>query len=345
MKRWKLLACLSLLSVLTAACSYRTSAAPSPDLKLRLGYLPNVTHATVLVGLAEGIYERVLGPGVTIEPQLFKSGGQVVSALFAGGLDIAYVGPGPAVNGFAKSGGDAVRVMAGSVGGGVSFVVQPGVEGVQELRGRKIAAPQYANSQDIALRTWLNDQGLQYQASGRGDVELLYMDNAQTLATFQSGEVAGAWVPEPWASRLVLEAGGKIMVDEVDLWPGGRFPATLLVVHPRLLREHPEVAQGLVAAHLEATEYVRENPDEVQRLVGDEIERLTGAELPPAVLERAFASLEFTDNPMPAALQVAAEHAVELGVLGSSDLSGILELGYLNGQRAAAGESGIRALP
>lgn len=336
-------AALTLLGLL-AGCT-GTSAPTDEESNLRLGYLPNMTHSTALVGLERGTFARALGPDVKVDPQLFKAGGQAVEAFFSGALDAAYVGPGPAINAFEKSNGEAVRIVSGATAGGVSFVVQPWVSGAEDLRGRRLAAPQYGNTQDVALRTWLAGNGIRTTSSGEGDVEIVYQDNAQTLDTFRSGGLAGAWIPEPWASRLVLEAGGKVLVDEKDLWPDGRYAATLLLVHPRLLAEKPEVVEGLVRGHAEANEFIHEHSSEALQLTGEAIERLTGAALPAEVLESAWQHLEFTDDPIVASLEVSAREAAALGYMEPIDVADAMDLGYLNARRLANGAHAIKVAP
>lgn len=331
------------LAGLLAACTGTSTTQRKSELKL--GYMPNLTHAAALVGLEKGIFERELGRDARVEPQLFKAGGQAVEAFFSGALDAAYVGPGPAINAFEKSGGEAVRIVSGATAGGVYFVVQPWVSGAGDLRGHRLAAPQYGNTQDVALRTWLGENGIRTTSSGEGDVEIVYQDNAQTLETFQSGGVAGAWVPEPWASRLVLEADGKVLVDEKDLWPGGRYPATLLLVHPRLLAEHPEMVEGLVRGHAEANEFIRSHPNEALQITGEAIDRLTGAALSVEVLESSWANLEFTDDPMVSSLAASAREAAALGYIEPIEVADAVDLEHLNARRVAHGALGIKAVP
>lgn len=316
-----------------------------PMVKLRLGYLPNVTHATALVGLDKGIFARELGPRLTMEPQLFKAGGQAVEAFFSGALDAAYVGPGPAINAFEKSSGEAVRIVSGAAAGGVYFVVDPSISSADDLRGRRVAAPQYGNTQDLALRAWLGNNGVRTASNGEGDVEIVYQDNAQTLDTFRSGGIAGAWVPEPWASRMVLEAEGKVLVDEKDLWPAGRYPATLLLVHPRLLAGHPDVVEDLIRAHTETTRFIETHSAEARRITGQAIERLTGVALPSEVLGSAWGNLQFTDDPMVSSLVESTRVAATLGYIEPVDLSDALELDHLNAQRLANGALAIKISP
>jgi NitT/TauT family transport system substrate-binding protein len=211
-----------------------TSGAPAAKsgskVTLRLGYFPNVTHASALVGVGAGIFADKLGPDVRVETKSFNAGGAAIEALFGDAIDATYVGPNPAINGYVKSKGQALRIVSGATSGGAFLVVRPEIGGAADLRGKKLATPQLGQTQDVALRSWLKAQGLRTDAQGGGDVSVLPQENAQTLELFKSGDIDGAWVPEPWATRLVQEGGAKVLVDERTLWPDGKFVTTQLVV-------------------------------------------------------------------------------------------------------------------
>ncbi|MBL8976754.1 MAG: ABC transporter substrate-binding protein, partial [Myxococcales bacterium] len=204
----------ALLAALVVAACGGGSSEPS----LRLGYFPNITHAAALVGVSDGIFARQLG-AIKLETFTFNAGPAAIEALLSGSLDASYVGPNPAINAFVKSRGEAVRIIAGATSGGAFLVVRPEISSAADLRGQAVASPQLGGTQDVALRSWLATQGLKTDTSGGGDVSVVPQENAQTLERFRDGKLAGAWVPEPWASRLVLEGGGKVLVDERDLWP------------------------------------------------------------------------------------------------------------------------------
>ena len=191
---------------------------------LRLGYQPNLTHATALVAVRKGILAGDLGSSVTLRTSTFGAGPDEVEALLSNSIDAAYLGPNPAINAFLQSRGQAVRIISGATSGGAALVVRPSISTPADLRGRTLATPQLGNTQDVALRYWLNRNSLRTTKEGGGDVSIHPQDNAQTLQTFRQGQIDGAWVPEPWATRLVLEGGGRVLQDERDLWPttGGR---------------------------------------------------------------------------------------------------------------------------
>ena len=229
-----LTACATTDTASTAAQPVEPVASTSLAAELRLGYFANVTQASAVYGVGAGTFADELG-STTLKTQVFNAGPAAVEALFAGSLDAAYLGPNPAVNGFVRSQGEALRIVAGATSGGAALVVRGDVTDPQQLRGQKLASPQTGGTQDIALRTWLISQGFTVDEDGGGDVVIRAQENAQTLSEFQAGRIAGAWVPEPWASRLVLEGGGRVLVDEGDLWPDGRFVTTHLVVRTCLL--------------------------------------------------------------------------------------------------------------
>ncbi|MGQ0680363.1 MAG: ABC transporter substrate-binding protein [Actinomycetota bacterium] len=344
MRGLKVFALVMALGMLGGACAGGPEGIDEDTGKviLRLGYFPNMTHATAIVGVQDGIFARTLGDGVELKAQTFNAGGLVVESLFAKGLDAAYVGPNPAINAFAKSGGRAIRVLAGATSGGAYFVVKPSIDSAEDLRGKRVASPQVGNTQDVALRTWLNRQGLSVEEGGKPEVEIISQENAQTLETFRSGAIEGAWVPEPWASRLVLEAGGKVLVDEKTLWPGGQYVTTHLIVRTSYLEEHPEVVEALVRGHVEANDFIASNGEDSKRLVGSAINRLTGRELPKEVVDRAWANLTFTVDPLPGTLRKSAERAAELGFIDPVDLKSIYNVSYLNNVLKQSGKSAIK---
>jgi NitT/TauT family transport system substrate-binding protein len=314
---------------------------PDEPIPVRLGYFPNVTHATASVGVERGLFEEALGSGVDLTVQAFNAGPDAIEAIFNGALDATYIGPNPAINAFTRSDGEAIRIIAGATSGGAALVVRDGISTPEQLAGTTLATPQLGNTQDVALRAWLAEQGYETDLEGGGDVSIIPQANGQTLEAFRAGEVDGAWVPEPWATRLVEEGGGHVLVDEADLWPNGQFVTTHLIVATEFLEDHPDLVKRLLEGHLEANVFVNEHPAEAQELVGTAIAELTGAELPADILEAAWANLEFTVDPIPTSLTVSADHAYDLGLIESADLDGIYDLTLLNEVLREAGEPEI----
>jgi len=308
-----------------------TQVAEEENVTLRLGYFPNITHSQPIVGLQRGIYEEILGPKVTLDTETFNAGPSAIEALFAGAIDATYIGPNPAINGYAQSDGEALRIVAGATSGGALLIVRPeaGIEQPGDLDGKRIASPQLGNTQDVALRKYLLDNGLGAKESG-GNVEVLPTQNPDTLNLFKGGEIDGAWVPEPWATRLIQEAGGEVFLDERDLWPDGAFVTTHLIVSTDFLEEHPSTVEKLIQAHVETTEWINENPVEARQLVNEGIEEVTGAGLPQDVIDAAWQNIESTYDPISSSLFVSAASAKELGFIDEVPDANIYSLDLLN---------------
>jgi NitT/TauT family transport system substrate-binding protein len=322
------------------------SGAPpaAPQGTLRLGYFPNITHATALVGVESGTFTKALGPGVTFELSSFNAGGAASEALLNGAIDATYIGPNPAINAFAQSQGAAIRIIAGATSGGAYLVVRPEIASVADLRGKKLATPQLGNTQDVALRTWLADNGLATDAQGGGDVSILPQENAQALETFTTGQVDGAWVPEPWATRLVQEGGGKVLVDEKSLWPEGKYVTTHLIARTDYLEAHPDIVRALLAGHLAANDIVNSDPAKARQLTNQGIGKITGKRIADKVLTSAWPNLTFTVDPIASSLKGSAEHATKAGLLDPVDLTGIYDLGLLNDLLKLAGKPVVNGL-
>jgi NitT/TauT family transport system substrate-binding protein len=329
--------------VLAAACT--AGAAPgdtSPSATtLRLGYFPNVTHASAVVGVADGIFADALGDGVTLDTRTFNAGPDVVEAMFSDALDASFIGPNPAINAFTRSNGEAIRIVSGATSGGAFFVVRDGIDDAHDLVGTKIATPQLGNTQDVALRAWLHEQGLTADEQGGGDVSIVPQGNSQTLETFIAGDIDGAWVPEPWATRLIEEGGGHVLVDERELWPNSQYVTTHLIVRTQFLEQHPDVVKDLIEGLVAATDHVNSSPAEAQATVVEAIRQITGSSLSPDILARAWQNLTFTVDPIASSLQESADDARDLGFLPSSDLEGIYDLTLLNSVLREAGRAEI----
>jgi NitT/TauT family transport system substrate-binding protein len=306
---------------------------------LRLGYFTNVTHAPALVGLEKGIFADKLGPDVTLTPSVFNAGPAAVEAIFSGAIDATYVGPNPAINAFAKSNGEAIRIISGATSGGAFLVVNPAITKPADLKGKKIASPQLGNTQDVALRSWLKANKLSSDTQGGGDVSVVPQDNAQSLEAFKSGAISGAWVPEPWATRMVQEGRGKVLVDEKTLWPGGQFVTTQLMVRTAFLKDHPDVVQHLLEGQVAATDFLNANPAEAKTLANTALQKATGKSLAPAVLDAAWPNMTFTNDPIAASLRKGADNAKAVGLLDAgTKLDGIYDLTLLNKVLKAAGK-------
>jgi len=297
--------------------------------EVRLGFFANVTHAPAIIGSNEGYFAEELGD-LDLRVMTFNAGNEAITALFSGALDMTFIGPNPAINGYAQSQGHAIRIVAGTTSGGASLVVHSGIDDVEDLRGTRLATPALANTQDVALRAWLDDHGLMTDHEGGGDVSVAPQANAQILQTFLLGQIDGAWVPEPWASRLVLEGGGHVLVDERDLWPDGRFVTTHLIVRTEFLDQHPEVVAAVVRALVRVIDDIAADPVWARELVNDGIAAITGSELSAVTLERAWEQLTFTVDPIASSLRKSADDAIRVGLLQPVNLDRIYRLELLN---------------
>ncbi len=322
------LSALLIVMVVAAGCSNGGNAS-SETTELRLGYLPNLTHAAAIAGVEKGLFAGELGADISLKTSTFNAGPAAVEALLSGAVDAVYLGPSPAINAFSKSKG-AVHIISGATAGGAALVVKRSINSATDLKGKRIATPQLGNTQDVALRTWLKANGFKTNAQGGGDVKVVPQENAQTLQTFQTGDIDGAWVPEPWSTRLVEEGGGKVLFDERNAWPAGQFATTVLVVRTAFERDHPDAVTRLLKGHIAATDFVNTNVAEAQMTVNAGIEKLTGKKLSSDIITKAWKSLTFTNNPIESSLTTGAAHASDLDLLDKVDLKGITELRPLN---------------
>jgi len=308
---------------------------------LRLGYFANVTHAPALIGEANGIFADALGSEVDIEYSYFNAGTEAIEALFSGAIDATFIGPNPAINGFAQSSGEALRIVAGTTSGGASLVVSEEITSVDDLAGTTLATPSLGNTQDVALRAWLAEQGYETDTTGGGDVSIRPQGNADTLTTFQQGAIDGAWVPEPWATRLVLEGGGKVLVDERDVWPDGQFVTTHLIVATEYLEANPQNVRHLIEALLDAIEVANGDAATAQAVTNDSIERITTSRLADETISGAWDNLTFTPDPVASSLARSKDDAVAAGLLEDVDLTGIYDLTVLEGLLVERGQAEV----
>jgi NitT/TauT family transport system substrate-binding protein len=307
----------------TAAAGEGTAAT------LRLGYFPNVTHAAPMVGVAKDFYTKRLG-STALQTQTFNAGPAEIEAMLGGDLDAGYIGPNPAINAYVKTKGAGIRIVSGATSAGAALVVRPGITSAADLKGKRIASPQLGNTQDVALRAWLTTQGLTPSSQGEaGDVQVEPTENATTLQLFRDGKLDGAWVPEPWASRLVLDGKGKVLVDEKTLWPKGEFVTTHLIVRTEFLQKYPQTVKALIEGQVDTNEWIAANPDEARTTVNAELERITTKPLATAVLDRAWENITITTDPIASSLKKSADDAVAAGLLDEVDLKGIYDLTLL----------------
>lgn len=310
----------------------RARAADEPVV-VRAGHFPNITHSQALIGRAKGWFEKALAPEARVEWKTFNAGPSAIEALFADAIDLTYIGPNPAITGYIRSQGEALRVVAGATSGGAALVVRgdSGIQKPEDFHGKRIASPQLGNTQDVALRAWLLSHKMTPRERG-GDVQVIPIANPDQLTLFLTKQIDAAWAPEPWASRLILEAQGRLFLDERDLWPQGQFVTAHLIVSTKFLRQHRDVLKKWIRAHVELTDWINQNLPEAKRVLNEEIKRETLKALPGTVIDDAFSRLTVTYDPVRSSLLTSAQWAFEAGLLGRTrpDLSRLYDLSVLN---------------
>jgi NitT/TauT family transport system substrate-binding protein len=338
--------------LLVAGCAPTAGAGSSETAEIttvRLGYFPNLTHAPALIATQQGLFKSELNKvDLTVTPTAFNAGPDVVTALFANSLDCSYIGPNPAINAYVQSEGAAVRIVAGSTSGGAALVVRDGVDTPADLAGLTIATPQLGNTQDVAARSWLADQGFATDLEGGGDVSIKPQGNSDGLAAFSAGQIDGAWVPEPWVASYV-KAGASILQNEADLWEGGEFVTTVILCRTDFIEQHPDAVTALLTGHLAALDVVAADPTGSQEAVNLAIAGLTGSTIDEAVLAAAWKNVEFTADPLSSSLVTSADHAIAVGLLekemvdAAGGLPGTLySLELLNALLAERGEDVVQ---
>ena len=312
---------------------------------VRVGAFPNITHPQAMVGKANGWFEKALGSNAKIDWKSFNAGPSAIEALFSGAIDMTYIGPNPAITGYVRSQGEALRIVAGATSGGASLVVRndSGIDKPEDFHGKKVASPQMGNTQDVALRAWLKAHGMKSVDKG-GDVQVVPLANPDQLTLFLKKELDAAWAPEPWATRLIREGNGRLFLDERDLWPQGQFVTAHLIVSTKFLREHPDLVKTWIRAHVELTDWINGHLPEAKKILNQQIQKETTKALSPGVLDEAFGRLQVTYDPIRNALLTSARSAYDAGFLGRQmpDLSGMYDLTLLNQVLAEKGKKAIQ---
>ena len=301
--------------------------------KIRVAFFPSIGHIIPIVGLEEKIFEKGIGEEKQIETKLFDSGPQVIESIFSGSIDVAYVGPGPIINGFLKSDGKDIKILSGAASGGASFIIQPnsGLESLENFDGKRIASPQISNSQDVSLRHYLESHGLKSVENG-GTVFVLNISNPDIYTLFAKGDIDGAWVPEPWATILVQELDGIRLFNEEKLWPNEEFASVLLIVRTEYLENNPETIQKWVESHEKIVTWVNSNQDKSKSLFSSFLIDYMGKSLPTKIIDESFSNITITSDPIKNSVIIFAERADSLGYLGRDgyNLDGIFYNAVLN---------------
>jgi NitT/TauT family transport system substrate-binding protein len=335
------------ITLLAAGCatsnaSSGSGSAPAAHVTLRLGFLENITHASALVGVKEGFFTKNLGKNVTLKLYPFSTGTEEATALLAGQLDAAYVGPNPAIKAWQQSSGSLIKVISGSASGGAELVVKKGITSASQLSGQKLASPSLGNTQDVSMRYWLKQQGLTTTSTGGGDVPITPITpNSDAVLAFESGQIAGGWEPAPYDAEMIAD-GGHALVNEASLWPGGQFVTTELVATQSFIAANPTVVSDLLKGQIEANSYIASNKSAAEAAADAELASLSGKSLKPAILAAAFAQVTFTNDPIASSLITDADHAVSVGLLSPvQNLSAIYDLGPLNTLLEADGQAQV----
>jgi sulfonate transport system substrate-binding protein len=310
------------------------SAAGSAPVTVRLGYLANITHAPALIAVKNGYFAKELGSAGSVKTTVFSSGTQETTAILSGQIDAAYVGPNPAINAWQKSGGTAIKIVSGAATGGASIVVKPSISSVSQLKGQSLATPSLGNTQDVAVRYWLKQQGLTTSTTGGGDVAIKpTTPNSAAVLEFKSGQIAGASEPAPYDIQMVAD-GGTVLLSE----PG---VTTLLIVTKSFLQAHPDVVTDLLKAQVQANDFIKSNPSQAQQDANAELASYTGKPLKEDLIAASFKEITFTNDPNAASLKTDASQAVELGLLKPVNLDGIFNLDPLNKILSEVGQSQV----
>src|SRR5215813_10103428 len=326
-------------ALLLAGCSSSSSssgstsnAAEGSPVTVRLGFLSNITHAPALIGLKEGFFTKALGSAGTVKATAFSAGTEETTAILSGQLDVAYVGPNPAITAWQKS--SDIQIVSGAATGGASIVVKKGITSAAQLKGKSLATPSLGNTQDVALRYWLKQNGVATTTTGGGDAFIKpTKPNSAAVLQFKSGQIAGGSEPAPYDIQMVQD-GGTVLLKE----PG---VTTLLVVTKSFLSAHPAVVSDLLKAQVQANNFIKANPAQAQADANAELATYTGKSLKPDLVAASFKEITFTNDPNAASLKTAADQATSLGLLEPVNLDGIYALDPLNQVLAEAGESQI----
>lgn len=328
-------------SISTVTSTVTTSSTPTSNSVgvVNIGYFANLNHAQAVIGLSNGDFQNAVGPSTKIVTQVFSAGPTEMTALLAGDLDMAFVGPDPAVNAYIASNGTGLEILAGVASGGAEFVVtnSSGITSVKDLGGKTFAAPQAGNTQDVALRHYLQENGYSTTTQG-GNVTVVDTSNSNIVTLFTTGKIDGAWVPQPWAAILISD-GGRLFLNEQSLWPNGQFSTAVLVVRTAFLQAHPDVVREIVSAEVTETIKIDANLTAAAAAFNAQYAVLTGAALDASVLASSLTTLQFTYDPLESTILQQAQNEYSVGYLTSppGNLDNLFDLSVLNSVLIADG--------
>jgi NitT/TauT family transport system substrate-binding protein len=316
---------LLLASLATVLTSVAGLFAAEQKTIIRFGHFPNITHAQGVIAHAfsrqgKGWFEERLGSNIEIQWFTYNAGPSTMEAIFAGSLDLTYVGQGPALNAYLKSSGEEIRIVAGAANAGAALVVKPDgpIKTAADFRGKKIATPQFGNTQDISCRAWLKAQGFKVTQTG-GDVTVVPTANPDQLGLFQSGGVDAVWTVEPWVTRLEREAKAKVFLEDTNII------TTWLASSVKFLKDHRDLAKKVVTANNELTDWLQANPDEAQKLLITELKEETRTDFALEAVAQAWKRIKFTTAVAPELVTKAVQDGKDAGFFkGSTDTSKLI---------------------
>ena len=304
--------------VLMSVVLNSTSLDNSSD-EIHVAFFPSISHVVPIVGIENNIFQENLTEQKIIEVKIFDSGPQVIESLFAKSIDLAYVGPGPIINGFLKSNGQDLKILAGAANGGASFIIQKdsGLDSIENFQGKRIASPQISNTQDVSLRHYLSTHGLEPVEKG-GTVFVINISNPDIYTLFAKGDIDGAWVPEPWATILVEELGGVRLFNESQFWPEKQFSSVLLIGRTNFIEQNPETVEKWILSNQKTAEWINSNPDKTKMIYNEFMQDYMGKTFSKKIVDESFSNLEITSDPIKNSVLTFAERADSLGYLGRS---------------------------
>ncbi len=337
---WKITALVLVLSAILAVVAgcggkqetQQTSVSSTKEKAvIRVGYFPNITHAQALVGLSDGTFQKAIGNNTRIEEHTFNAGPSEIQALLAGEIDLGYIGPVPAINGFVKS-KEGLRIITGAADAGAVLVAgkDTNIKSVKDLDGKIVAVPQLGNTQDISLRNLLSQANLKDAAKG-GTVTVIPAENPDILTLIAKGDVDAALVPEPWGSRIVKQAGAGVVLDYKDVWRDGRYATAVIIVSKKFLNAHPDIVEKWLAAHVDLTKRINKDQEGSQKIINDQIKKLTGKSLPLDVLKSSFQRIAVTYNPETESIREFIKLSADNGYIKETpDVTNLVSLDILN---------------
>lgn len=310
--------------------------------ELTLGYFANLTHGPALAGVHDGVFDEALG-STELSTQVFSTGPTTIEAMNSGEVDAAFMGPNPAINSYVQSGGESITIIGGATSGGAQFIVSDDVAGEDDLAGRTFATPALGGTQDVALRVWLEERGYEVDTGSPDSVSITPMPSGQALQTFRQGQIDGFWGPQPWVT-LMTEEGGRVLVDEGDLWPDGEYPTTVLAVRTDYLKEHPQTVEKLLDGLEDSVEHLEQMPQKDEAaMLNEAMVDAQGQALPEQTLISALEQMQWTSDPMASTYTTLLDNGVSAGVTQDASLDGMVDVEPLNRVREQRGLEPVEA--